>query len=313
MLIKSFKITVFMFIPILVGLAQLANNRIRIPASDTKYSRNVTTVDDHVALWGMGRNRYTWVAVPRSRAPFTTFSVQAEVRADTADGHWPILGVAFNDSSNLKTQKQLTSVDWHTLSLGSFTPGENDSLIFFVFTNDYYNRETQQDLNLRIRQIEFREIELKPITLSWNSNPEPDLAGYRISYGIQSGRYTETLDVGNIIKKILILPNNSLYYFVLTAYDKNDNESLFSEEVAFQFENPPDEDPILPPSINCDINADGQMDLRDWLAFRASLHSVKGDARFKENADLNKDEKVDDLDEKIINTTCLSQWGLTVK
>ena len=35
------------------------------------------------------------------------------------------------------------------------------------------------------------------VTVAWDRNPEPDIAGYRISYGTVSGVYTNTVDVGN--------------------------------------------------------------------------------------------------------------------
>ena len=36
------------------------------------------------------------------------------------------------------------------------------------------------------------------ITLGWDANTEPDVAGYEVSYGIQSGVYSTIVDVGNV-------------------------------------------------------------------------------------------------------------------
>ena len=35
-------------------------------------------------------------------------------------------------------------------------------------------------------------------TASWDPNPEPDIAGYKLSYGTAPGTYTTTVDVGNV-------------------------------------------------------------------------------------------------------------------
>jgi hypothetical protein len=36
-------------------------------------------------------------------------------------------------------------------------------------------------------------------TASWDRNSEPDVAGYKLSYGTQSGVHTTTVDVGNVV------------------------------------------------------------------------------------------------------------------
>src|SRR4051794_28118341 len=36
------------------------------------------------------------------------------------------------------------------------------------------------------------------VTATWDANTESDIAGYKLSYGTQSGVYTTTLDVGNV-------------------------------------------------------------------------------------------------------------------
>ena len=35
------------------------------------------------------------------------------------------------------------------------------------------------------------------VTLHWDQNVEPDIAGYHLLYGTTSGSYTEQIDVGN--------------------------------------------------------------------------------------------------------------------
>jgi len=72
------------------------------------------------------------------------------------------------------------------------------------------------------------------VTLEWDPNTEPDLAGYRIYYGFESENYTYTIDVGNQTSyTVPDLESDRLYYFAATSYDVYNNESEFSEEVSY--------------------------------------------------------------------------------
>jgi fibronectin type 3 domain-containing protein len=76
---------------------------------------------------------------------------------------------------------------------------------------------------------------------SWDANTEPDLAGYKIHYGTESGTYTTTLDVGDSTTVTIdSLQANTTYYFAVTAYDQAGNESVFSDEVELFIPPPPD-------------------------------------------------------------------------
>jgi hypothetical protein len=71
------------------------------------------------------------------------------------------------------------------------------------------------------------------LTLSWDLNHEPDLAGYRIYYGKSSGNYDYMTDVGNVsFHSLSDLEPDKRYYLALTAYDISGNESDFSNEVS---------------------------------------------------------------------------------
>lgn len=74
-------------------------------------------------------------------------------------------------------------------------------------------------------------------TLSWDPNGESDLAGYKIHFGMKSGSYTKTVDIGLISVKnnrvtyvIKNLTPGETYYFAVTAYNKDGLESGFSNE-----------------------------------------------------------------------------------
>jgi len=70
------------------------------------------------------------------------------------------------------------------------------------------------------------------VTASWNANPEPDIAGYQISYGIVSNVYTTTIDVGNVTSYSFSVTGGLTYYFALQAYDTMGYLSPYSAEVA---------------------------------------------------------------------------------
>ena len=71
------------------------------------------------------------------------------------------------------------------------------------------------------------------VTLSWDPNPETDLAGYKIYYGTSASVY------GTVIKIVGLQTSYTLtglapgtYFFAITAYNTADLESGFSNEVS---------------------------------------------------------------------------------
>ena len=72
------------------------------------------------------------------------------------------------------------------------------------------------------------------VSLEWDPNPEPDLAGYRIYCGINSGEYVRVVDVGNTNSTTIPnLVSGSTYYFAATAYNYMGYESGFSTEICY--------------------------------------------------------------------------------
>lgn len=69
------------------------------------------------------------------------------------------------------------------------------------------------------------------LLLTWDPNPELDLAGYKLYLGSAAREYSETLYLGNVIQHRVEVDN--LTYFTLTAIDSAGNESSFGNEVVY--------------------------------------------------------------------------------
>ena len=84
------------------------------------------------------------------------------------------------------------------------------------------------------------------IQLSWNANPESDIAGYKVYYDTdQAGYpYATSVDAGDVTSHTLSgLNTGTTYYLAVTAYDSDGNESVHS---AIQ----PDGPPLIPSHLN---------------------------------------------------------------
>ncbi|MBN1569652.1 MAG: fibronectin type III domain-containing protein [Acidobacteria bacterium] len=69
------------------------------------------------------------------------------------------------------------------------------------------------------------------VTLAWDPNTEPELLGYRLSYGTASGSYDTHVDVGNVTTHTVSGLLAGTYYFAVKAYSA-DMESAYSNEVS---------------------------------------------------------------------------------
>jgi hypothetical protein len=71
------------------------------------------------------------------------------------------------------------------------------------------------------------------VSLAWDRNPEADVVGYRIYYGLGSRQYTNSIYVGNLTTGVVPgLSNGVQYFFAMTAIDATGLESDYSSEVA---------------------------------------------------------------------------------
>ncbi|RPI54133.1 MAG: hypothetical protein EHM49_03540, partial [Deltaproteobacteria bacterium] len=72
------------------------------------------------------------------------------------------------------------------------------------------------------------------VSITWDPSPGPDVAGYVIEYGVQSGKYEYEVDVGSVTEFTLTSLNDGItYYIAVRAYNGVNQFSDYSNEVMF--------------------------------------------------------------------------------
>ncbi len=112
------------------------------------------------------------------------------------------------------------------------------------------------------------------VTLAWDANTETDLAGYKIHYGTASGVYSHSIIVGDITQYTLAeLDDGVTYYIAATAYDNDDNESGYSDELIHTTDTP-NHNPATPSVPNGSAGGYPQTN----YAFSTTASDTDGDA-----------------------------------
>jgi chitodextrinase len=71
------------------------------------------------------------------------------------------------------------------------------------------------------------------LRFAWTGSADPNVVGYKLSYGTSSHSYSKTLDAGNATAAtVSSLTPGATYYFVVTAYNSIGLQSLPSNEVS---------------------------------------------------------------------------------
>jgi hypothetical protein len=85
------------------------------------------------------------------------------------------------------------------------------------------------------------------VTLAWDPNPESDISGYRLYYGLSSGSYFTNVFVGNVTNyTVLELAEGVTYYFAVTAINTANLESDPSNDVLYSVQQtPPNQAPAF--------------------------------------------------------------------
>lgn len=70
------------------------------------------------------------------------------------------------------------------------------------------------------------------VTLAWDANTDPAVAGYKLYAGLSSRTYGPAIDVKNVTQYTLTnVPEGVNLYYAVTAYDSSGNESAYSVEL----------------------------------------------------------------------------------
>ncbi|MES2438001.1 MAG: choice-of-anchor D domain-containing protein [Verrucomicrobiota bacterium] len=77
------------------------------------------------------------------------------------------------------------------------------------------------------------------VTLAWDANPESDIAGYRVFYGITGGALDQSLVVGPATEVVLTgLEVGVTYYCAVQAFNTESVASPLSDEISFTLSGP---------------------------------------------------------------------------
>jgi hypothetical protein len=89
------------------------------------------------------------------------------------------------------------------------------------------------------------------LTLYWDANSEPDLAGYRVHYGTAKYPYGSLVDVGTTSATITNLKKGVTYTFAVTAYNTSGAESDYSAPFSYTVGSPR----VIPMAVLANISS----------------------------------------------------------
>ena len=151
------------------------------------------------------------------------------------------------------------------------------------------------------------------ITLAWDANTEDDIKGYKIYYGTTSRNYSGSIKVGDTTQTTISnFQEGQTYYFAATAYDFDDNESAFSEELVYtipsqnsETETPSEQD--IPPAEES-VNSTSELEDSDDDGVPDSQDAFPLDP--EETLDTDKDGTGNNADEDDDNDGMPDTWEL---
>ena len=118
--------------------------------------------------------------------------------------------------------------------------------------------------------VSFAAAGLDAATATWDRNSEPDVAGYKLSYGTQSGIHPITIDVGNVTSYQFSPPAGNRYYVVVQAYNTAGEISAKSAEAILDVPSDVITPPNIPPSLIQPGDQSSPLNSGAWLALSAS-------------------------------------------
>lgn len=133
------------------------------------------------------------------------------------------------------------------------------------------------------------------VSFRWVPNSEPNVAGYKIHYGVATRTYTQVVDVGNATTASIgnLLPGTT-YYFALTAYNTLGVDSAYTPELIYsvpvmlaplQIRMVPPKQTVLTVTgpVGRNYNIQASTDLNSWATIGSVTIGPSGSSVFTEN------------------------------
>jgi len=112
------------------------------------------------------------------------------------------------------------------------------------------------------------------VTLAWDPNPEPDIAGYILYYGTASGVYSSSVTMTNAATcSVSNLLAGVTYFFAVTAYDAAGLQRDPSNEISYTVPAPSGA-PSLDPIPNLTVSVDASPQSLALTGIRAPISKV---------------------------------------
>jgi hypothetical protein len=113
------------------------------------------------------------------------------------------------------------------------------------------------------------------VTLAWDAVTDSGIVGYRMHYGASSGNYSASIDAGlSTTCTVPDLTSGTTYYFTVTAYTSEGDESGYSNEVSYTI--PAD---TVPPAVSLSsitISGATQVNENSSTQFTCTAHYSDG-------------------------------------
>ena len=138
----------------------------------------------------------------------------------------------------------------------------------------------------------FNQAMAADVSLAWDPSVSPNISGYKVYVGNASRIYGTPITIGNQTTYTVTGLSNGTYYFAVTAFDADGNESDFSNEVS---------QTIGSSGPNCNINGDASVNVLDLQALANMILGVSPTL----GGDLNGDGRVDAMDLQFLSNVIL--------
>ncbi len=201
-----------------------ATEAIRISVSDGSNTRSLAAFDIDVT------NSMPQISGTPTSTVLAGAAFAFEPSASDADGH--------DLTFSIQNKPDWATFDSATGSLTG-TPGAGDagtSPPITITVSDGYESQSMAPFTLNVLAVGAWSTTLTwtPPTSNEDDTALNDLAGYKVYYGTEPANFEVTVDVPNpgISSYVVQGLTSPTYYFAVTAYDNDGNESLFSNVVS---------------------------------------------------------------------------------